>query len=63
MYVIRRKTTTTCSFKTYNGWVYPDKKGVLDLSEVQRFTKHEAKVIGLPPNEQFIWYGCYNEKR
>jgi len=62
MYVIRRKMQKTCSFKTYSGWTYPDKRGVLDLNEVQRFTKHEATVIKLPPNEQFLWYGCYNER-
>lgn len=65
MYIIRRiKTTkkgTTYSFKIYSGWAGVSKDGVLDLSDVQRYTGHEHKVIELPPNEEFLWYGCYPE--
>ena len=55
MYILRHKTAQGYSFSGYNGRIYPDKTGSLDLSDVIRFTKGEAE-----RNEgDFVWFGCY----
>lgn len=61
MYVVRRRTGANVAFKTYDGWVECDRiTGVLDLSDVIRFTEREAHLNKLPDGEQMVVFGCYN---
>ena len=63
MYIIRRRTKDNkYAFKTYDGWTSEDSTGVLDLSDVIRFTKGESSAMKLRPHEDVVWFGCY-EKR
>lgn len=63
MYALRRKMPKGVAFKTYDGWTYyqGQSKEALDLSDVIRFTKGEAKANQLPKDESFVWIGCYRE--
>lgn len=63
MYAIRKTTSKGVSFRTYDGWTPVAKAtDVLELGEVQRFTKREALDYNLlPKGEEFVWFGCYKE--
>ena len=62
MYIIRSNKFSRVAFKTYDGWTSPDNQGILDLSDVIRFTKGEAGAMKLGKHESLVWFGCY-EKR
>jgi len=62
MYIVRKTLPNNqVGFKTYDGWVrVSTKRGeALDLTDVIRFTKGEAKDSNLGQHESFVWYGCY----
>lgn len=62
MYIIRKTLPNgQIGFKTYDDWVQVQEREALDLSDVIRFTKGEAKPSNLRTNEEFVWFGCYKE--
>ena len=57
MYVVKRNET---EYYTYDGWKdCRDDNGVLDLSDVVRFTEREASRMYLPSNYTLQYYGSY----
>jgi len=61
MYIIRKNVPHVgYAFKTYDGWARVKKDEVLDLSDVMRFTKGEAKPSNCRTYEEFVWFGCYH---
>jgi hypothetical protein len=59
MYIVRKATKDGPIFKTYDGWTSIKQGEAIDLTDVIRFTKGEAKQSNLRPRESFVWYGCY----
>ena len=62
MYIVRKQVANGVAFKAYEGWTYCSTraKDVLDLNNVMRFTKGEAK-HPLPQGEEWVYFGCYKE--
>lgn len=62
MYILRRTDRNgRHKFKTYDGWARISDDGALDLTDVIRFTKGEARAMKLSKHDSLCWFGCYKE--